>query len=267
MLRESVEARRRVLGLCGALGLAGACGMLGAGSAHADPASTIARVKQSIVAVGTLQRTRNPPLAFLGTGFAVGDGTLIATNAHVLPKSLNAAEREALVVMIPAGDRDPELRQATRVAIDTAHDLVLLRIPGAPLPALSCGDSASVREGQTFLFTGFPIGNVLGPYAATHRAMVAAVTPIVIPSAGVAKLDAKTIRQLARGAFPVFQLDATAYPGNSGSPLYDPATAEVLGVVNMVFVKGSKEAALSHPSGITYAIPAAHVQALLRTIP
>lgn len=75
-----------------------------------------------------------------------------------------------------------------------------------------------------------------------------------------------TDRQLARGAFPVFQLDATAYPGNSGSPLYDPQTAEVIGVVNMVFVKGSKEAALSQPSGITYANPAVHVQALLQTI-
>jgi hypothetical protein len=50
------------------------------------------------------------------------------------------------------------------------------------------------------------------------------------------------IRRLAGGAFPV-PADATAYPGNSGSPLYVPDTAEVVGVVNMVFVKRTKEAA------------------------
>jgi serine protease Do len=53
----------------------------------------------------------------------------------------------------------------------------------------------------------------------------------------------------------VFQLDATAFPGNSGSPLYDPATGEVVGILNMVFVKGTKESALTQPSGISYAIP------------
>jgi S1-C subfamily serine protease len=65
------------------------------------------------------------------------------------------------------------------------------------------------------------------------------------------------------GSYPVLQLDATAYPGNSGSPVYDPESGEVLGIINMVFVKGTKEAALTQPSGITYAIPAKHLQALM----
>jgi S1-C subfamily serine protease len=78
-----------------------------------------------------------------------------------------------------------------------------------------------------------------------------------------ANLNPRVIRRLTTGSFPVLQLDATAYPGNSGSPVYDPETGEVLGIVNMVFVKGTKEAALTQPSGITYAIPARHLQALL----
>ncbi len=73
------------------------------------------------------------------------------------------------------------------------------------------------------MFTGFPIGPALGPYPATHRGMVAAITPIAIPQARSAELDPKTIRRLTSGAFPIFQLDATAYPGNSGSPVFDPA--------------------------------------------
>jgi S1-C subfamily serine protease len=44
--------------------------------------------------------------------------------------------------------------------------------------------------------------------------------------------------------------------------LFDPLTGEVIGVVNMVFVKGVKEAAITAPSGITYAIPANFIDAV-----
>jgi S1-C subfamily serine protease len=62
----------------------------------------------------------------------------------------------------------------------------------------------------------------------------------------------------------VFQLDATAYPGNSGSPLYHPETAEVIGVINKVFVKEGRENVLAKPSGITYAIPVQYARQLLQ---
>ena len=61
----------------------------------------------------------------------------------------------------------------------------------------------------------------------------------------------------------MFQLDATSYPGNSGRPLCDPASGEVVGVLNMVFVKGAKENAPTNPSGISYAIPLRYLQALI----
>jgi S1-C subfamily serine protease len=62
----------------------------------------------------------------------------------------------------------------------------------------------------------------------------------------------------------IFQLDGTAYPGNSGSPVYDASTGKVLGVINAVFVKGLKETAITAPSGITYAIPSNYVRDLLQ---
>jgi S1-C subfamily serine protease len=62
----------------------------------------------------------------------------------------------------------------------------------------------------------------------------------------------------------VFQLDGTAYPGNSGSPVYDPASGKVIGIINSVLVRSTKEAALTSPSGITYAIPAQRLKALLK---
>jgi S1-C subfamily serine protease len=96
--------------------------------------------------------------------------------------------------------------------------------------------------------------------------MISAITPIAIPQGRAGELDPAVIRRLATGPFPVFQLDATAYPGNSGSPIYDPATGDVLGIVNMVFVKGTKETALTEPSGITYAVPSSHLQDLLKSV-
>ena len=229
-----------------------------------DAPQTIQRVKASVVAVGTFQRTRSPAFRFLGTGFAVGDGATIVTNAHVLPATLDADKLETIAILIAGKGREAQLRPATRGATDAAHDLALLRIEGAPLPPLAVRDSGDVREGEAILFTGFPIGNVLGPHPATHRGMVAAITPIAIPPANSARLDPRMIRQLTSGAFAVFQLDATAYPGNSGSPVYAPATGEVIGVVNMVFVKGTKESALTQPSGITYAIPSQYLVELLK---
>lgn len=234
----------------------------GASAQGTDAPRTIERVKASVVGVGTFQRTRAPPFRFLGTGFAVGDGTTVVTNAHVVPADLDADKLETLAIVIPG--RPPQVRAAARGASDPAHDLALLRLEGAPLPALVLRDSESVREGEAVLFTGFPIGTVLGPFPATHRGMVAAITPIAIPPAHSSQLNPRVIRELAANPFPVFQLDATAYPGNSGSPLYVPDTGEVIGIVNMVFVKGAKEAALTAPSGITYAIPSRHLAELLK---
>jgi S1-C subfamily serine protease len=232
-------------------------------AAHADNAIvTIERVKHSIVAVGTYESTRSPRFQFRATGFAIGDGSLIATNAHVVPAALDSEHRETLVVMLPAASRDAQMREARAVAVDPDADLALLKIDGVPLPSLRIGPE-NVKEGQSVLFTGFPIGNTLGIIPATHRAMVSAITPIAIPRPAASELDARIVRRLTTGPFQVFQLDGTAYPGNSGSPVYDPDSGEVLAVVNMVLVKSMRESAISAPSGIGYAIPAKHLRALL----
>jgi S1-C subfamily serine protease len=195
------------------------------------------------------------------------DGRIIVTNAHVLPGVIDSARYESLAILAPGSDAsEMVLRDVQRIAIDPGSDLALLKLAGDPLPPLRIGDSAHVREGQEILMTGFPIGGILGPFAATHRGIVSAITPIAIPQGRASELNPALVRRLASGTFPVFQLDATAYPGNSGSPIYDPATGDVLGIVNLVFVKGTKESVLSQPSGIAYAVPAAHIAALIATL-
>lgn len=233
------------------------------GTAQSANVEAIEQVKPSIVAVGTYEKLRNPEFRFRGTGFAVGDGSIVATNEHVVPAVLDVAREERLAIAVRAPNSTIQVRGARKIAAESSADLVLLKIDGPPLPPLQIGNSDNVREGQIYLFTGFPIGAVLGLIPATNRAMISAITPIVIPAARAGRLSARAIRRLAGGAFPVFQLDGTAYPGNSGSPLYDPGSGKVVGIVNMVFVKGTKEAALTKPSGISYAIPAKKLKELL----
>lgn len=237
-----------------------------AAEARAQFAEAIERVKPSVVVVGTHLPTRSPAFSFRGTGFVVGDGTLIATNAHVLPATLDAEKLESLAILLPGQMKQVQGRTATRVAFDPDRDLALLKVNGPPLPALQLADGDVIREGDTYLFTGYPIGNVLGAYPVTHRAMIASIVPIALPSANASQLDPKVVRRLSSGVFQVYQLDATAYPGNSGSPLFSPTTGEVVGVINMVLVRGTRDAALSQPSGISYAIPAAHLRRLLETV-
>jgi serine protease Do len=124
------------------------------------------------------------------------------------------------------------------------------------------GDSDAVREGQDIAFTGFPLGMALGLYPVTHRGMVSAITPAAQPSAHSDKLNSVKIKRM-RSGFDAFQLDATAYPGNSGSPVFELNSGRVIGVVNSVMVKETKETMLSRPSGITYAIPAKYIKPLL----
>lgn len=241
-------------------GLLASLGVLVAWPAAADLTATIERVKPSIVMVGIYNRLGVPQFNLRGTGFAVGDGRTIATNAHVIA-DLNLNEGNSLTVR--AATPLDKARQATVLSVDKAHDLALLRIEGGALPPLTLRDSDSVREGAAVAFTGFPIGGALGFSPVTHRGIIAAITPIAIPGGNAQQLKENLIRQLKDGGFNIFQLDATAYPGNSGGPMFDPETGEVIGIINMVFVKGSKEAALSQPSGISYAIPANFLRALL----
>ncbi|MBK5206002.1 MAG: trypsin-like peptidase domain-containing protein, partial [Polaromonas sp.] len=235
-------------------------GLFIAGPLRADMASTVAKVKPSVVIVGTYKNTNSPRFALRGTGFVVangnsGRGNLVITNAHVLQQPTGKEGEDALVIQIRVDQNELQMRPVTVLEVDKLHDLALLHFEGPAVAALSVRDSGTVQEGQAIAFMGFPIGGALGFSPVTHRGMISSIAAIALPTQSARQLNEKTIRSLRGGSFDIFQLDGTAYPGNSGGPLFDPETGEVLGVVNMVFIKGTRESALTHPSGISYAIP------------
>ena len=231
--------------------------------AVADLPDTVARIKPSVLVVGTFRATDSPRFRMRGTGFVVGDGNLAITNAHVLPESAENTVAMSLMVQVRKPDGSLSMRQTTLLQVDRVHDLALMRFEGAAAPPLRIGDSQAVREGQAVAFIGFPIGGALGFSPVTHRALISSITPAALPMPTARVLNEANIRSVRAGPFDIFQLDGTAYPGNSGGPLFDPDTGDVLGVVNMVFIKGSRESALSQPSGISYAIPSRFVATLI----
>ncbi len=240
-----------------------------AGAANELP-DTIDSIRGSVVAVGVARPARRiadgkPSIEYRGTGFAVGAGYHVVTNHHVIEglagEAASPQQGETLAVFVGRGDR-ATVRSVTIAALDPDHDLALLQLGEPPLPPLGLGGDDLIREGEELAFTGFPLGLVLGLYPATNKAIVSAVTPVVVPAESAGALTPEMIRRL-KTPYEVYQLDAIAYPGNSGSPVYRPADGKVVGIVNSVFVKGSRETMLQSPSAITYAIPVRYIRDLI----
>ncbi len=235
------------------------------GTARADLSSVIAAARSSVLPVGTYSATDSPRFGFRGSGFIVGDGSLLVTNFHVLPTGFDVPSGPVMAVLASRQVSDPNaLRRAQVLATDRASDLALLRLEGPPLAPLDLDEAGAAREGQSIAVMGFPIGGTLGFAPVTHRGIIASITTAALPAANAQQLDPRAVLRLREGNVELFQLDATAYPGNSGGPVLDAQTGRVLGVLNMVLLKAGRESALSNPTGISYAVPVRSVHALLK---
>jgi S1-C subfamily serine protease len=222
----------------------------------------IASAKPAVVLVGTFSATDR--FQFRGTGFATGDGLSIVTNAHVLPAPEDVLPGRQIVIRHWLGGDRWEQRDAEVQQLARANDLSLLRIKGPALPVLRLAGPELVAEGTEVALMGFPIGGDLGFSHATHRGIVSAVTLRVPPQRSASGLNPAAVRSLRDNPqAEIYQLDAVAYPGNSGGPLFDLKTGQVIAVLYGGAVKASREGALASPSGISYAMPVARLHELL----
>jgi serine protease Do len=222
-------------------------------------------IKQGVVGVGTYDMIRRPQNQLLGTGFAVGDGTLVMTARHVVYARNVGTESAAVQLSVFVGNGDNSvIRKAEIVYEDPYYDIAILKVDGVPLPVPDLSGEGVQEDGTDIAFTGFPVGAAYGLYKATHRGMIAATTPLARPQTRQGHLTADTIRRLKQKKM-VYQLDATSFPGNSGGPVFDVKTGQVIGMISSTFIHDSKDTGLDKPSGITFAMPSAYLAEALTT--
>ena len=220
----------------------------------------IAYVRPSIVAVGSYYFKDTPTVRYVGTGFVVGDGNTVVTNAHVVDALVKLERVDHLRVYFP-DDQLIDGRQAKVWAVDRFHDLAVIRYTGSPAPVLSLDPSAP-PQGRSVGILGYPIGLRLGLVPAAHRGVVAAVVPAVLPLPRGAKMNME-LAEAIREPYNLYQLDMVVYPGNSGSPLFDSQRGQVIGIINKTLATKTREHLLTEPSAIAYAVPTRWIQELL----
>jgi S1-C subfamily serine protease len=230
-------------------------------SAQQSLPDLIEKITPSVVGIAMFTPLESNSANLLGTGFVVGNGRYVVTNYHVVAKELDTTIVQSYVAMVGEGSLI-RTKKLDLLAIDPVHDLAILTLQ-EPMPALPLGAEDFLRAGSSVFFTGYPLGAVLGLFPATHTGTIAAVAPDINPARNANQLTIDMLSRL-RTPFMIYQLDATAYPGNSGSPVFARETGEVIGVINKVFVQAGKEAAITNPSGISYAIPVRHLKKLAK---
>ena len=223
--------------------------------------SVVEKVEKSVGAIALYTPLESEAPQIMGTGFVIENGYYAVTNYHVVDKSLDPTIVQYFVLLLGKGSKVKQIK-AEVVSIDPLHDLALLKLSDNVAGSLMLANDTMKKAGTDIAFTGFPIGAILGLYPATHRGYIAAITPDAIPVNNTDQLSVQMLKRLG-GKQLIYQLDATAYPGNSGSPVYLPETGEVVGIINKVVVKDTKESALSSPSGISYAVPVHYINELL----
>ncbi|PTR29996.1 serine protease Do [Luteibacter sp. OK325] len=142
----------------------------------------------------------------LGSGFIISADGYILTNDHVVD--------DADEVKVRLQDR--RSFTAKVVGKDPQYDIALLKIDAGSLPAVSIGDSRSVKRGQWALAIGSPFG------------LDATVTHGIISAVG---------RNLGSSDQPYtsfIQTDVPINRGNSGGPLFN-LQGQVIGVNSQIY--------------------------------
>ncbi len=139
----------------------------------------------------------------IGSGVVVHPSGYVVTNAHVVARADDVQVTFA----------DGSSAKARRIAVDTEHDLAVLKIDaGRPLPSVAMGRSDDIMVGETVVAIGNPLG------------LQHTVTAGIVSALG---------RDLPINPDVVYkgliQTDTPINPGNSGGPLLN-INSELIGI-------------------------------------
>ncbi len=190
-------------------------------AAPSDLAARVAALMPSVAEIKTVARTPQGRMFFDGSGFVIDPTGIIVTNRHVI------AGASEITAILP--DRPP--LAARPLFISDWLDLALLKVDTAEkLPAVTLGDSDTVRVGDPVLLLGNPLG--VGHSLST----------------GVISALNRDIGETMFDHF--FQTDAALNHGNSGGPMFD-MKGEVIGINTGLTSSPGNTGSI----GIGYALP------------
>ena len=159
----------------------------------------------------------------VGSGFIVGAGGEVLTNAHVIEGA------EQIAIELVNGARYP----ARLVGQDARTDVALLQFrPREALTVLELGDSDQARVGEWVMAIGNPFG-LSG--SATVGVISFRGRPLTLGTPGT--------------RVNMLQTDASINPGNSGGPLLD-MEGRVIGINTLIVTPG-----LPQSAGVGFAVP------------
>ncbi len=230
---------------------------------HTSMVETIKKAKPSIIAVGTYHPLSRPAVKFYGTGFVFSRNGYAITAEHVLSAINRNGEIDNLYAFFPDTGNSIKV-SANVVTKNIKYDLAIIKLKGSGFNYLKLGDSSKVEEGQSIALCGYPYGPVFGLHPTTHTGIISNISPMAIPVQNMSLLSNRMINALTDPYF-IFQLDCTAFPGNSGGPLLLPETGDVIGVLNSAFIQTTKENK-QISTGISYAIPINYIKELIESI-
>ncbi len=160
-----------------------------------------------------------------GTGFIVSADGFILTNKHVV-----ADDSADYTVLLSNGKQKP----AKVIFKDPSNDLAVVKIEGSGYPAVTLGDSNSLKLGQAV----FAVGNALGEYSNSVSVGVISGLNRTVQASDSSNNSVETLNG-------IIQTDAAINPGNSGGPLSN-LNGEVLGV-NVATSQGASNISFSIP--------------------
>ncbi len=185
-----------------------------------------------------IRRSDSEGAEFVGTGFLCHRGGYLLTCAH----TLNLTDKLGIIPPLPVNDFNPitlervNVLDASVAQYNPEHDVALLKI-NSPLtlnvPDRIFGDPNSVPVGSSVAYFGYPFGQ-----AGLHALKVSSS---VISSKVTSKNGTRQ-----------FQIDAMVHEGNSGGPLIDLSSTQIIGIIMGRFSPTGKSGAIrigSHPLG------------------
>lgn len=187
--------------------------------ANAETPQEIAKKSFSSTVLLVMEDSSGNPLS-LGSGFFVGKNEIV-TNLHVIAGAAKGYAK-------PIGQKN-KLNILGINALDSLHDLVILKVDDSDSPILNLGDSNKVQVGESV----YAVGNPQGLEGTFSQGIVSSIRQID---------DEKLL-----------QITAPISPGSSGGPVLDQ-NGNVIGISVATFQDGQN---------LNFAIPVSYLRTML----